>query len=282
MPNYVGIDIGGTKMHLLAEYDGKYIEKRISTGIEATRSYLQKEIERFVLELPFNPKGIGIAIPGLVEDANQVIASDVVPSLNGLNANFFSLNNYQVSLINDVQAALLEEAAHYPDEFTITVIMNGTGIAAATKTNKKPILGAKNWAGELGFAPLSVAGEVYKVDSLSSGAAILEKAGTNLATFLLLLEKGDQRAIKIVNEAGFYFGLAMAFLINLLNPNIIVVGGSTTTYRGYMHTAIETARKYALKESFNICQVIEPKDLKRIVALGARRFAMKISEESKW
>lgn len=279
MKNYVGIDIGGTKMHLLAEYGDKYIEKRVITGINATKIYLKQEIERFFLELPFNPEGIGIAIPGLVENAKKVITSDVVPSLNGLNADFFSVDRCQVNLINDVQAALNEEAVHYPDELTITVIMNGTGIAAATKTNRKPILGAKNWAGELGFAPLSIDGAVCTVDSLSSGAAILQKAGTNLETFLSMLEKGDAKAIKIINDAGFYFGLAIAFLINVINPNVIVVGGSTSTYQGYMKIAEETARKYALPDSFNVCEITDPKDLKRIVALGARRFAGSVIKE---
>lgn len=272
MDKYIGIDIGGTKMYMLCEYDGKYIEKKVPTGLDVKKEYIKKEINDFVSSLPFIAKGIGIAIPGLVENAGTVICSDVVPCLNGLKSGYFSSGNLEVKLINDVRAAIVEESAHYPDDYTILVFMLGTGIAVSIKTNGKIIAGAKDWSGELGHSPIVVDGDVCTVDSLSSGTAILEKAGTDIQTFLHSLKKEDESAISIINNAGFYFGIAMSTMINIFNPHVVVVGGSTSTYKGYMDKAIETASKYALKESFDVCKITSPKDAKRIVALGARKF----------
>lgn len=273
MNNHIGIDIGGTKMHMLAINDGNYFEKQVLTGFNAKIEYIKSEIDDFLVNLPYTPEGIGVAIPGIVENAAQVVYSDVLPCLNGLKAENFSSKPYKISLINDVKSALIEECTYYPDNYTISVIMSGTGIAASTKTNGKPILGAKSWAGELGLAPMMVNGEVYSVDSLSSGSAILQKSGTDLQTFLQMLERADEKALSIINDAGFYFGIAISMMINLFNPHVIVVGGSTSTYKGYMEKAIETAGKYSLRESFDLCKITSPKDMKRTVALGARRFA---------
>lgn len=273
MDKYIGVDIGGTKMYMLTEYDGKYIEKKVSTGVCVTKEYIKREIDDFIMKLPFIPKGIGIAIPGLVENTDTVISSDVVPCLNGLKSEYFSWKNCEVKLINDVRASIIEESVYYPDNYTMVVAMIGTGIAVSMKTNGKILVGAKDWAGELGLAPIVVDGKVCTVDNLSSGTAILQKAGTDIQTFLNMLEKEDERAISIIKDAGFYFGIALSIMINIFNPHVVIIGGGTSTYKGYMDRAIQTAGRYALKQSFDLCEITSPKDIKRVVALGARRFA---------
>lgn len=47
----------------------------------------------------------------------------------------------------------------------------------------------------------------------------------------------------LVRQAGQYFGYALTNLLHLYNPDVIVVGGSTPTYKGYMEAA-----KAALEE----------------------------------
>ncbi|UYO99484.1 ROK family protein [Oceanotoga sp. DSM 15011] len=271
----IGIDIGGTKMYMLAEHDGKYIEKKVPTGKEIKPEMLKKYIIDFIKDLPFEVEGIGMAIPGLVEDENKVNFSNVVPGLNGLKSEYFSYKGAKVKFINDVKAALVEEASYYPEDYTVSVFMAGTGIAVATKTNKEIVYGANSWAGEIGFAPIAVKDKVYKLDELSSGASILKKFDGNVEELIKKLENEDKEAEKIIREAGYYFGIGLAITINLFNPNIIVVGGSTSTYKNYFETALEVASENALKQAFESCEIKRPKDMKRIVALGARKYLEK-------
>lgn len=273
MNNYAGIDIGGTKMLMLAEHEGKYTEKTVPTGIDAAPEYLRSAISGFLNGLPFEPSGIGIAIPGLVKNNDSVVISNVVPRLGGIKSEYFDFRGKRAVFINDVRAAAVEETSHYPDGDTVLVIMCGTGIAVSAKTNGKIINGAKGWAGELGSSVIIKDGEARTLDSLSSGAAILKKAGTDLNNFLNLVENNDERAISIIKEAGFCFGVAISTLINIFNPDVIVVGGSTSTYKGYMKEAVKAAEKFSLKAPFESCRITSPHDIKRIAALGAGRFA---------
>jgi glucokinase len=273
MNNYIGVDIGGTKMLLVAEYQGEYIERKLPTGKSVSREYLKTQLNKFIAQLPFQPQGIGMAIPGFVVGSDLVLSSDVVPSLDGITPAYFSSNNTKVWFINDVKSALVEESQYYPEDYTITLFMVGTGIAVATKANSKLVLGAKGISGELGFAPIAVNKEVYTVDSLASGAAILNKAGMPIDLFLEKLNQKNKTAISIIEEAGFYFGIALSIVINIINPNIVVVGGKTSTFPGYMEQTVATAKKYAVKEAIECCQFTSPKNKERVVALGARRFA---------
>lgn len=59
MNQYIGVDIGGTKMYMLGEHDGKYIEKKVPTGFGVTKEFIKKEIDDFVMSLPFIPKVLG-------------------------------------------------------------------------------------------------------------------------------------------------------------------------------------------------------------------------------
>lgn len=103
----IGVDIGGTKMHMLAIHNNKYIEKTVPTGINASKEYIKEELFKFINDLPFQPEGMGIALPGLVKDDNYLITSDVLPNLDGLKADYFSEGKHIVKFINDVKAATL-------------------------------------------------------------------------------------------------------------------------------------------------------------------------------
>lgn len=270
---FIGVDIGGTKLMLVAESQGNYIDRKLLTGKAVTREYLKTQIDKFIAELPFKPEGIGMAIPGFVVGTDKVLSSDVVPCLDGITPAYFESDKIKVWFINDVKSALVEEAQYYPDDYTIAMLMVGTGIAVATKTNGQIILGAKGLSGELGFSPIAVNNQVYTVDSLASGAAILNQAKMPIEPFLDKLTRQDKTATEIIEQAGFYFGITLSIIINILNPNMVVVGGKTATFPGYMDKAIDTARKYTIKDAFDCCKIVSPKDRDRVVALGARRFA---------
>lgn len=89
--NNVGVDIGGTKMHMLAIYNNEHIEKTVPTGIDATKEYIKEEIFKFIDSLSFKVESIGIALPGLVEGDDYLISSDVLPKLDNLSASYLQV-----------------------------------------------------------------------------------------------------------------------------------------------------------------------------------------------
>jgi predicted NBD/HSP70 family sugar kinase len=274
MKNYVGVDIGGTKMYLLGKVDDKYVEKKVKTGFNCTKEQIKTELDSFLKELPFVPDGVGIAVPGLTSGPGRVEISDVVPGLNGVTADYFSENRFNVRFINDVNAAAVFEAANYPDKHTIAVVMVGTGIGLGIISNGELFEGSRGWSCEIGISLLCTENGIQNVDSLSSGAAILQASKCSPEEFGRQLEEDDNKAKIIIEKAGFYFGITLSNIMYLYNPDIIVVGGSASTYKGYLEKAIGIAENFTLKKHFNCCEIVRPKDIKRMVALGAIEFIM--------
>lgn len=265
----VGVDIGGTKMYIVSELNGEYIERTVPTGIQCTKAYIKEILDQFISELPFKVDGVGMALPGLIKNEDTLELSDVVPNLNGVTADYFSEGRFEVKFINDVKAATLEEGAYYEQAHNLAVIMVGTGIAAGVIEQGRLLQGANGYSGEIGYAHIPTQNGVESLDNLSSGAAILDKAGCSASELRELLEKGDEKAKYIIEEAGYYFGIGLGLMIQFYNPDYIVVGGSTSTYPGYMEIAKETAKKYTLSQLHDRCMITEPRDIKRMVALGA-------------
>lgn len=265
----VGVDVGGTKMYMLTEMDGKYIERIVPTGIQCTKLYIKEALNQFISELPFKVDAVGMALPGLIKNEDTLELSDVVPGLNGVTVDYFSEGQFEVKFINDVKAATLGEGAYYKQAHTVVVIMVGTGIAAGVIEQGRILQGANGFSGEIGCAHIPYKEGVESLDNLSSGAAILKKAGCLADELRKLLENGDEKAKHIIEEAGYYFGIGLGLMIQFYNPDVIVVGGGTSTYPGYMEVAKETAKRYTLPQLYESCLITEPRDIKRIVALGA-------------
>ena len=276
MSKIIGVDAGGTKMLMTAKYEGEYIEKTVPTGADVTPEYLKREIFKFIDDLPFVPEGMGMGVVGLVEDDTLKISH--LENLCGMKTDYFSTETLKVHFINDVKAAMVCEEQFYSQNTAFALIMAGTGFAMSVRTQGVNVLGQNGWAGELGSNPYPINGEIKNLDSISGGRAMLNRAGGNIDELLKALDNNEQFATDIIEQGGHYFGLALSNVIHTFNPEVIVVGGGCTKFKGYMDQAILTAKQYTLEGMFNNCKIVEPFDAKRIVALGAARFAeMKIS-----
>jgi len=277
MNSFVGIEIDGEKMYMMAETLDGYQEHTVSTGPDCTVVQLQRDIEDFVAKLPYTPSGIGMGIPGLVVGNDKVELSHVIPALTGVTADMFATKAYiPVAFINDVKAATMAESVHFTDNETGIVIMSDAFIAAGVVVSGELQLGAKGWSGELGYMILVVDGEPVMLDNLSSGYVIMKQTDMDDATLRERLEAGDEHVKDLVRQAGLYFGYALTNLIHLFNPDTIVIAGSTPTYKGYMEAAQAALEEYTLPELLKCCTITTPKIHNEVIAFGAREWIRKV------
>jgi predicted NBD/HSP70 family sugar kinase len=272
----MGIDIGGTKMLMLAEVDGQMVTKTVATGVEFGSINVKKELHQFVQELHIVVLNMGVAIPGLVNQAGQVVTCDVLPKIQGMDPNFLRIDNrdqQEIYFINDAEAALMEETSDLTANSTAVIIMVGTGIGMALKANGNTLKGCKGWAGELGSIPIATLDGAEKLDALAAGASILFNTGMSFAAIQEKLAEDDLQVKQIIKKAGAYFRLGIATVINIVNPELMILGGGTLNYDGYYQSALESAHKLTLPDLWNACTIRKPKEEKRVVALGAMRFA---------
>ena len=272
---WIAVDQGCTKLLMSAEYNGKFIDRKVPTGMLVTKEYVLEEVKKFIDDLPFTPEGIGCAIAGLVTD-DEVVYSDT-HGMEGLKGSDFF--GYPCHLINDVKAATVEESSYLDCNENIVLIMAGSGFAMGYVENGKILLGSKGWAGELGSVVYPVDGKIMKLDDISGGMGILEQAGVPAEVFLQKLTEHDKEAEKIIERAGTYFGFALQAIVHNFTPRRIVIGGSTSTYPGYMEAARKVLDEYAMPILYKDVEITAPHDLKRVVALGARRYSFNIENE---
>lgn len=270
----IGIDIGGTKMLMTAFDSENSIVERVETGPQATLEYLRGSIANFIQEFQIFPSSIGIAIPGLVEDNKRIIVSDVVPALDGLDCSAFSIEGKTPVLLNDVDAALYGEIIDRRKKArNIIMIMCGTGIGASFFLNGSFFHGTSGWAGELGNMIICRGKERGTVDLLASGAALEQKtglAGTNILAGAL---EGDENILAEISLAGRAMGVAVANLLNLLNPEEVIIGGGLSSLPGYFDSLKNETEALTLPDLFKGCRIQQSNFGKLVVARGAALYA---------
>jgi glucokinase len=269
----IGVDLGGTKLLMVS--GGQQL--RIQTGTSFSAIDLEQHIREFIQRLDTSPRGIGIAIPGLVDDTGFIQACDVLPEIVGWNPNEALANvGCPIRVINDVNAALAEEFHDAPPTLTAGIIMVGTAVGAAFLVNGLPLVGTNGWAGELGYIPIFINGEVKRLDELAGGAFIAKRVGLDTQVLAERAEAGDESVLLAIQEGGFALGLAIATIINLFNPAKIALGGGTLKLKGYEDSVYEAAKQFSLPELWQSCSLTKVKAGDTVVALGAMRIVSEL------
>lgn len=271
----VGVDIGGTKL-LLASLRGAEREtRRVATGPGTGPELVEREVRSFLIQLGSPPEALGVAVPGLVDEDGVVTGCDTFPLLEGWRAGeVFADLGCPVLALNDADAALAEETRDLDPEATTALVLAGTWIGTAVRANGGPLRGTRGWAGEFGYAPLLVeGGRVTRLDDLAGGEAVARRLGTDGAGVHERATRGEPEALAAVREAGEALGLGLATLVNLLNPELLVLGGGALELPGYCGAALETAERWSLPEPWRACAVRSVRAGEAVVALGAARQA---------
>ncbi|MBE9207341.1 ROK family protein [Nostoc sp. LEGE 06077] len=275
----IGIDIGGTKMLLLAKTATGLQSRKIATGWEFSSVDADMAIASFLNELPAPPSSIGIAIPGLVDESGQVIVSDVLPKLNGWLPSVKNNFLYHVCVLNDSDAALIEARHEVGSPAHITLIIVGTAIGASCWVNQQFLRGAKGWAGELGAIPIITAQGSKILDQLAGGAALLQRLGIDAQQLATLVEQQDALALDAIKDAGCWLGIGIATTIHLFNPEVLVLAGGTLNWHGYLEAALISAQKHCIPELWKECRIHVSIHGGLLVALGAMRAAAKFEQK---
>ena len=138
----------------------------------------------------------------------------------------------------------------------------GTGIGAGLILNGKLYEGTCGMAGEIGHVRLFEDGHVGYGKSGSyegyvSGGGIAQYGKGTAAELGKRAEEGDPEAQKIWAQTGEHIGSMLAILIDLLNPEVIVIGSIFVRAEKYLRASMEEKiRKEALKSGAEICQIV--------------------------
>jgi predicted NBD/HSP70 family sugar kinase len=240
--------------------------------------------------------GIGMAVPSPVDPARPDVLNDVViPAWKGVHVSEALRKRYRVPVLvdNDANLGALAErwwgAARDVDHFAYVKI--ATGIGAGFFVDGQIYRGASGIAGEVGHLSIDPTGEpcgcglrgclvtaVGRPALLRRARALLaEYPGSSLAGRefgLTILEdaalEGDALALQVAREAAEHLGVAVAGLINLLNPQLVIVGGGLARLGDLLLAPLrETVRTRTLANSLEGSRIVTSELGARAIAVGA-------------
>ena len=244
----VGIDIGGTKIAAAAvDPHGLVVGpvRSVSTP-GGSRDAVVAEVIRLANALRSEHPGasaVGIGSAGVFDAAGSVTsATDLLPDWAGtpLAALVESALGLPVVALNDVHAAGVAEStvgagAGHPVALVVAV---GTGIGGAVTRDGRVQTGRTGTAGSLGHVPVSgpslracSCGALGHVEPLASGPGLertfLELTGRDLGLreIAAAAAAGDRAATSVISEGGRLLGEALAGVANIVDPDVVIVGG---------------------------------------------------------
>jgi glucokinase-like ROK family protein len=259
-----GIDMGATHMSVVIANFAAYVleEKEISFNINEGPQASLNQAETLLREIAARANinirdilAIGLGVPGpIVTDAGMVLAPPIMPGWDRfpIRETLEKKLGCPVSLNNDAELGALGEWAYGAGrgENNLAYIKVGTGIGAGLLLDGQIYSGATGSAGEIGHltieenGPLCSCGNRGCLEAIAGGQAIARQAQEavkkGLRTQLSSIKpienitgadvaaaarKGDLIAQQIFTQAGSYLGIAIAGIVNLFNPNMVVVGG---------------------------------------------------------
>src|SRR5688572_18048239 len=267
-----GIDLGGTKIEC-AILDANnnlepIIRKRIDTeahkGYHHILSQIKKLVDEVAEEIGVQPTKIGFATPGALEPDTLLMKNCNTTCMNGQPMKFDleTLLNVEVKIANDANSFALAEAlmgagTNYADAEVVFGVIMGTGVGGGLVVHGKVINGHHSLGGEWGHNILEEGGaDCYCgkkgcVEQVISGPA-LEKFYVlhsskllNLKEIVARFEKGnDQHATATIERLLEYYGRAISTLVNVLDPDLIVIGGGVGNIDLLYTDGYERIKKY--------------------------------------
>lgn len=187
--------------------------------------------------------GVGIGVPGPVEHATgRPTNPPIMPGWDRFDIPGYIAETFPVPVLvdNDVNLlALGEWHSAWPHVDDLVFIKVSTGIGAGIIAGGELQRGAQGSAGDIGHVQVPRSRDLPRdpdderdLEAIASGPAIaqwLTEQGVpaeGLEDVVALVRSGHPLAIEATRQAGRHVGEVLAMLVNLLNPTVIVIGGS--------------------------------------------------------
>ncbi len=282
-----GVDLGGTKIYsLVADAEGNVLadDRRPTLAAEGANAVIDRivaSVRRALDEANVDSReivGLGISTPGPCDPRRGIVTE--APNLGWVEVPLVEL----VSKVLGVPALLENDAASaaYGEmkfgagrgKRHILYVTLGTGIGGGIIIDGQIYGGASGAAGEVGHIVLEPDGVACNcgargcLEALASGTAIAREAAAALAagrsdlmaelaagkelTAELVLEaaqQGDSAAKGVIEQAGRYLGLGLVGLLNIFNPETLILGGGLIGLGDlYLGPAFEAARECGFEQ----------------------------------
>lgn len=275
----IGIDVGGTKIAAVLLRRGRVIESSIlATPQDSLEHFLimikaaLDPLLEHIQKLKGTLNGIGIGVPGIINyERQEITLAHNLPFLNKVRiaeALKKQLEKPELNIVidNDANCFVRAEATMGAGKQSANVygITIGTGIGAGWWYKGEIYLGSHGSASESGhmivdFDKQIKLEEAYNRLTQRNPALMAEEA-----------YRGDLLAEKAFMELGAYLGIALSTIVNILDPEIIVLGGGAIASSDlFIKSAKENLKQYTFSPASKNVKLVKSKLGPLAGAIGA-------------
>jgi fructokinase len=267
----IGIDLGGTKIEgiVLDEQGKELFRKRIETQRELGYRHILNRIKELhddlAVRIRHEPHTFGIGAPGVISPRTGLMKNSNTLCLIGqpLKSDLENLLGRKIEIQNDANCFAMAEALHGAGrgkKLVFGVIM-GTGCGGGIVHNGEVITGPQGIAGEWGHSsidpngPKCYCGQRGCVEGYISGggaeARYAEKFGIKKS--FREIEKdfyaGEPKAVEFTKIFLRNFGRALANLIVVLDPDMVVLGGGVSNFAALYTEGVAQVANFVFSDS---------------------------------
>jgi glucokinase len=276
----IGVDLGATfvKMGIVDSKGRVYFRRRIQTPKAAKKALIIDaiiyNIRDIIKESGKKIRGAGIGVPGPVDSKKGIV--HYFPNIKGwkevpLKAILEKKLGLRVVLDNDVNAMTLGEFVFGAGKGSrnIACLTLGTGVGGGVIIDGKLYRGSSMCAGEIGHMPINEIGPSCNCGGIAcleryiGNKYILERAkkifgsSVTLEKVSELAGRGNKKALALWTDVAKKLGVALAQVVNLLNPDKIVIGGGVSKAGSFILNPLrKEVKKRAMKDQAKHVKIV--------------------------
>ena len=249
-----GIDLGGTKIEGVILDEGKELKiiDRLRIPTESSKGYetilgnIKKVIDLLTERTGIRPEKLGIGTPGTMDPELGTLKNCNSTALNGMpmHRDLEKMLGIEVRMSNDANCFAVAETNFgivqevMPQAKVVFGVIMGTGVGGGIVVNGKPINGLQGIGGEWGHNFLDhsggkcYCGKYGCVETVIGGPALeryyYSRSGERkvLKDIVAACRLGiDAIAEETIMRLVSFFGQSLSYVINILDPDVIVIGG---------------------------------------------------------
>lgn len=296
-------DLRGQIVHRL-------VKARTTTDMDHILAGLGGVIRELLSGSPVETKkiqGVGVGLPGIMDERAGTVRET---SRHGIRTNYVAIRDQleaelhlPVLMGSDSTLAGYGELRLGIDRPVENLIYLYSDVGASLIVNGHIYWGAGGSAGELGVfvpsdddyltwikSPSFVLSNVWDLGLSSQAKKLIQEGNTTsiqelvhgqldaitLHTVLQSAQSGDQLARELIEHAAMQLGIRIAYLVNLLNPEVVVIGGGIEKAGSMLLEPVWRAvKKYAYEEPASLVDVLPAQLGENAVALGAACWVMR-------
>lgn len=253
--SFLGLDVGGTNVRLAVWSGDSGADTGSPPHMEAAAP-LPGAYEPFIelvgeMVRPYKVRALGVGLPGVAFD-QRVDWVPNAPFLVGdrMAADIGRLCDAPVFCANDAHAAMLGESRFGAARGARTALLLsvGTGVGGATLIDGRVFRGHGGSAGSFGWVNLGLENdwdpEHGQLELVASGTALTERArelGLEPNELVAAARADDERAIAVVDTIATHLGTALATLVSVFDPQIVLLSGGLSAEFDLLAPRMRTA-----------------------------------------